>query len=209
MKPIFADSKEEALIDRVLDVFLKNGIKSITMDDVAVLLHVSKKTLYKYVKNRPELVFKAASLQIYKDKTNIRAIVDKGLNAVEENMEIARYTIETLAKMNPQVHYDMYHHFPKAAIVFDNYKSEFLMEVVVSNVLKGKAEGLYCSNCNEQILARIYNNKLDMVFDGQLFPTDQFNFPDVFSTFITHHMRGMATAKGMELIDKMSDKNCK
>lgn len=208
-KPLFVDSKEQALIDRVLDVFLSKGIKSITMDDVAVLLHVSKKTLYKYVKNRPELVFKAANLQIIKDKENINAIVAKNLNAIDENKEIAEYTIKTLAKMNPQVHYDMYHYFPKAAQVFEDYKTQFLYEVLVTNIQKGKKEGLYCSESNEKVLAKMYINKIDMVFDGRLFPPGQFNFPDVFFTFIMHHMRGMGTSKGIEIIDKMIDKNCK
>ena len=209
MKPTFIDTKEELLIDRVLDVFLKNGIKTITMDDVAVLLHVSKKTLYKYVKNRPELVYKAALLQTWKDRVNIRAIVELGLNAIEENMAIAEYTVKVLTNMNPQVHYDLYHHFPKAAFLFDEYKSTFLTQIVEENIIKGKKEGLYRSDTNEQIQSRMYNHKIDMVFNGQLFPADKFPFVEVFNSFMTHHMRGMSTEKGIELLEKLNDKLCK
>ena len=83
------------------------------------------------------------------------------------------------------------------------------MDIVTTNIQKGKKEGLYSSSVNEHIMARMYNHKIDMCFNGQIFPANQFSFPDVFFTFISHHMRGMATSKGIELIEKISEKQYK
>ena len=202
MKPFFSNKKEDSLIEKVLDVFLKNGIKTITMDNVAVLLHVSKKTLYKYVKNRPELVSKAFSCLIWKDQLKIRAIVNKGLNAIEENQEIAEYTILTLSKMNPKVHFDMYNYYPKAGQIFDDYKTTFLTDLVIENIRKGKKEGLYLSEVNEHVMSKMYCNNFDMCFNSNFSPSNQFNFTDFYLTYLMHHMRGMCTPKGIELIEK-------
>ena len=55
----FIDEKEILLIEQISEVYLNKGIKAITMDGIAKELHVSKKTLYKYVENKSELVEKS------------------------------------------------------------------------------------------------------------------------------------------------------
>ena len=49
-------SMQEKIFSKAEELFMQYGIKSITMDDVAKALGMSKKTLYQYVKDKNDLV---------------------------------------------------------------------------------------------------------------------------------------------------------
>lgn len=205
MKPLFSDPKELALIQRVALVFIEKGMKAMTMDDIALELHVSKKTLYKYVKNRSELVTKCIKLRIHKEIENRTMLQSAGLNAVEENLKIAEFTTQVLAKTNANAHSDLEKYFPTAFQLIIDYKNNFLFESVLKNIEKGINEGLYCVKLNAKILAKMYIAKIDLVIDGKTFPPEEFNFKEVLFQIVIHHMRGMATTKGIALIEELTE----
>jgi predicted DNA-binding protein YlxM (UPF0122 family) len=204
MQEMFRDEKEAELIQDALGVFLLHGLKKVTMDDVAKHLKVSKKTLYKYVKNRKELIKKTTKLQIYLDQKNIKEIEAKGLNAIEENIEITQYTVNTLNKLHPDIHSDLENYFADSWEIFKEHQANFLFSTVAKNIEKGKKEGLYDPNINTEIVTLIYISKIDMVFNGSIFPIVKFKFSEVFRTLILQHMKGMATEKGVKLLDKLN-----
>lgn len=201
---IFKNSKEQELMQRVLEVFLSQGVKNITMDDVANELHISKKTLYKYVKNRKELVTKTTKLQVLIDTENINEIISKRFNAIEENIEITNYSLVNLSKVNSSVHSDLEKYFIDAWKVWVEYQKSFIYSKVLNNLINGIKEGLYLESINPEIIARIYMSKIDMVFNGDIFPAESFKFSDVYISLITQHMRGIATSKGLEELDKLN-----
>lgn len=209
MKPLFDDPKEQSLIQRVGAVFLEKGIKSMTMDTIASELHVSKKTLYKYVKNRGELVHKVISLRVYHEKTNRTMIQAAGLNAVEENLKILEFATQLVKRANPEMHEDLEKYFPDSFALIEDYKNNFLFESVVKNIEKGISEGFYSDLVNPGILAKMYIAKIDLVFDGKTFPPAKFKFADVIHQIIIHNMRGMATAKGLQEIEKLTGQKFK
>ncbi|NTW32950.1 MAG: TetR/AcrR family transcriptional regulator, partial [Bacteroidetes bacterium] len=51
----------EEIIKKVLELYMKFGIKSVSMDDAARELGISKKTLYQYFKDKDELVKKVVA----------------------------------------------------------------------------------------------------------------------------------------------------
>lgn len=201
---IFKNSKEQELMQRVLEVFLSQGVKNITMDDVANELHISKKTLYKYVKNRKELVTKTTKLQVLIDTESINEIISKRFNAIEENIEITNYSLVNLSKVNSSVHSDLEKYFIDAWKVWVEYQKSFIYSKVLNNLINGIKEGLYLESINPEIIARIYMSKIDMVFNGDIFPAESFKFSDVYISLITQHMRGIATSKGLEELDKLN-----
>ena len=95
------------ILDRVIILYRKYGIKSITMDDVARELGISKKTLYQYVDDKNELVNKAVMHDIDRHFYNINCIKNKNLNAIDELLEINRYLTVMLKDYNPSWDYDL------------------------------------------------------------------------------------------------------
>lgn len=205
MKPLFKDPKEQALIQKVGYVFATKGMKAMTMDDIASELHVSKKTLYKYVKNRSELVTKCVRLRVHIEMENRTMLASAGLNAIEENLKIIEFTGQIISKTSARVHDDLEKHFPEAFAVIQDYTNNFLLNAVITNIEKGIKEGLYCEQVNARILAKMYISKIDLVFDGLTFPLNEFKLENVLATVVIHNMRGMATTKGIKLIEELTN----
>lgn len=203
MKPLFRDEKELALIQRVALVFLEKGMKAMTMDDIAVELHVSKKTLYKYVKNRSELIKKCVQLRVQKEIENRQMIQAAGLNAVEETLKMTEFSAQIIANSHEKMHSDLQKYFPDSFALITDFKSGFLYESVLRNIKKGIEEGLYLDSINPKILAKMYIVKIDLVFDGDTFPSNEFKFKEVLTQVAQHQIRGMATKKGNEILEKL------
>ena len=209
MKPLFEDPKEQALIEKVTLVFIEKGMKAMTMDDIAVELHVSKKTLYKYVKNRPELIKKCVQLQIHSEKENRSLIASQGLNAIEEKLKMTEYTAMTIASTHESMHSDLEKYFPDSFQLITDFKSNFLLNEAIKNIKKGIDEKLFCPVVNPKIIAKMFIAKIDLVFDGRTFPKDEFKFNEVLTQISTHHMRGMATQKGLDVLQQLTNQKFK
>ena len=203
MKPTFKDEKELALIQRVALVFIEKGMKAMTMDDIAVELHVSKKTLYKYVKNRAELVKKCVQLRVHKEIENRTMIQSAGLNAVEETLKMTEFSAQVIANSHEKMHSDLEQYFPEAFKLITEFKANFLYESVLKNIQRGINEGLYLSSISPEIIAKMYIAKIDLVFDGDTFPATKFKFKDVLNQVAQHQIRGMATKKGLETLEQL------
>jgi AcrR family transcriptional regulator len=198
------EPKETELIGKVMHLFLKYGIKSLTMDDIARHLGVSKKTIYKYVTDKNDLVEKAMRTQLEDERCAICSINERGLNAIDEFFEVSKFVMELLCTVHPSIHYDMakYH-----TDVFHRGLQERQTQVydcIFTNLEKGKKEGLYRSDLRSDVIAKVYIARMDVMFDGVVFPPTQYNFSEVYLEIFRYHIRGIASEKGLEyLIQKV------
>src|SRR5262245_38207492 len=115
-------AKLEAILDQALRLFMRHGIKSMTMDDVANHLHISKKTLYQFVTDKNDLVERAVSRMHMSNTACIEDICGQGLNAIDEQYEIAKYLAGLLSQVHPSIHYDLEKYHPKAWEQFHRQK---------------------------------------------------------------------------------------
>ena len=200
------DEKEIALIGRVSGLFLKKGMKRVTMDDIAKELSVSKKTLYKYVKNRKELVMKSTFFHVQRDQLKVKEIQAKNLNPIIENHELAKFVIETISNVSPCVHYDLENYFPESWKLLNGYFRGFVFESLHTNLLRGQKEGVYRSDFNAEIIAKVFASKIDMIFDAELFPTERFNFKDVYLEYLHYHLRAIVSEESLLMLKKLDFK---
>jgi AcrR family transcriptional regulator len=203
----FSDEKEIAIIEQVSQVYLKKGVKSITMDDMAKELRISKKTLYKYVKNRAELVKKSVYFHVLKEQKLVEEIQAKELNPIQETREIASYVIDTLSKINPVVHYDLEKYFPDSWQLLNKYFSGFVYNSILINLENGQKSGVYRENFSPEIIAKLFISKIDSTFDAEMFPQERFTFVQVYIDFIQHHLYGIVSEKGSKILNKINFTN--
>lgn len=183
---------------------MQYGIKSITMDDVARHLGMSKKTLYLYVKDKKELVLKAMQYNIESDVKCTFDITNRGLNAIDEMLEIAAFVTEQIKKVQPAVLFDIQKYYPEAWALHEQFKYEHVVEHLTINIEKGIAEGLYRSNLVPEMIAKFYVSKLESVFDPRLFPTNKYTVPQLYNEFMRYHLLGICSYKGAEyLVNKI------
>ena len=198
------EQKEQQLLEQVDKLFMRCGIKSLTMNDIAREIGISKKTLYLHCSDKEDLLIKSFAHHFRCEEDFQNRTVSKNLNAIDEIFEVSKHVSEMLKTIHPSVHYDLRKYYPEAWKIFSEYRKNFMLKCVSDNMEKGKKEGLYRANLNIPIVARIHISRVDIVFDGELFPANQFNFAEVFFEMIRYHIRGIASPKGIEyFMDKI------
>ncbi|NNC82525.1 MAG: TetR/AcrR family transcriptional regulator [Flavobacteriales bacterium] len=201
------EQKEEQLIFRALGVFMRFGIKSVTMDDMAKKLGVSKKTLYLYVRDKDELVRKCLQLRCDMECQHIDVITERDLNAIDEMFEISQFISSMLRELHPSIHYDLekYHSESFSQVMEQHMKHVY--RVMSSNLKKGMEEGLYRDDLNVDVITKIYIRKVDVVFDAEVFPPEEISFEEVYKIMFRYHILGVASHKGIAYFDQQYDQH--
>ncbi len=194
--------KKEVILEHAQKIFMRYGLKSVTMDDISRELKISKKTLYRFVTDKNDLVAQVMQAHVTKDQAIVKEMAEKSKNAIEEIRSISEYVGAMVGNLHPSVHYDMEKYYPEAWEIFMKHKRNFVLNCMSENMVRGMKEEYYRKDLNVPIIALLYVGRIDMVFDGQLFPPDQFNFGDVFIEMIHYHLRGIASEKGFDYINQ-------
>ncbi len=190
------EEKEREIVAAAGEVFMRLGIKSVNMDDVSRQLGISKKTLYKYVKDKNDLVYKSMQMHMEVEDCAIEDILSRNLNAIDENMEIMKFVVSMLKNVHPSVIFDMEKYHPVVCKeMFDN-RHETIYECVLNNLKKGVEEGLYRNNLNVDVIAKIYINSTDAILDQSPIHIEGISFSEKFKEYFRYHIRGIASDKG-------------
>ncbi len=190
------------ILSEAFQQFSRYGIKSITMDDMARHLSISKKTLYEHFEDKDSLVTEAMSLRIKNLQRDILKIQKESDNAIDEMMKCTEYANREFKGVNPAAMHDMRKYHAKAWEVLQNHKLNFFKKIVEANLKSGISEGLYRDDLDLQIviLKRMY--EMDMCLSPDVFPTANFSFERVQSQVMDLFLHGIATLKGHKLINK-------
>ncbi len=194
--------RERHILAEAGKVFMRLGIRSVNMDDIAQHLRISKKTLYQYVKDKNELVLRTVRQIGDHHRECILGICTHGHNAIDESFEITRWVASQVGQIHPSVHFDLQKYHPEAWDLLESTERADIYRCISGNLKKGIAEGLYREDLDIEIIARIYISRFDVTFDGKLFPADQYRFEDVIWELFRYHIRGIASDKGRKYLIK-------
>ncbi|HRN38603.1 MAG: TetR/AcrR family transcriptional regulator [Flavobacteriales bacterium] len=196
------DERGERLVHDAGKIFWTYGIKSVTMDDLATRMGISKKTLYQYVKDKNDLVEKVLDHLATEFKCMIDKEVEPERNAIDELFGITLRVCERLRTIHPAIHFDLEKYHGEAFRRMMRTKQEEVFSTMTGNMERGIKEGLYRDDLNIPVIAKIYIARIDALFDGDLFPPDQFNMKDVHWELFRYHIRGIASTKGVRYLVK-------
>ena len=190
------------ILEGAQKLFSRFGLKSVTMDDIAKDLGVSKKTIYQLYADKNDLV-KAYMENEREDHTkNIEEIVKSSKNAIEEIILTMQFMSKTFNRINPNLFFDMQKYHPQSWAIFREFKEKFMTQLVIQNIEKGKSEGLYRSDISTKIMARFRLEQVEMAMNPSIFPADKYNHTEVQIQLLDHFMHGICTLKGHKLINK-------
>ena len=189
------------LIEQAKALFMRLGIRSVSMDDIATNLGMSKKTLYQLVADKDELVEQVVQLQIAQMETETHCSCEQANNAVEEIFKNMQMAASQYSKINPMVMFDLQKYHFNAFAKFTSHKNTFMLEVITNNLKRGIEEGLYRPDINIDILAKFRLESMMMSFNLDLFPPDKYNSLEVTLILIEHFLYGLTTEKGYKLVE--------
>lgn len=190
------------ILQKVRCLYMKYGIKSVTMDDIARELGISKKTLYQYVEDKNDLVAKVVEMEIA-EKTKIFNSTDHaGLNAVEDVFEVHRHVQQMIKDYNPATDYDLRKYYPELYSQVIKVRREYIYKNVIENLKKGKAEGLYRTDFNDMLIAKVQLSRIEATFDEKVFTHDELLSPQLFKEIFVYHIRGIANERGLKVLEQ-------
>lgn len=196
--------KELRLLENASTIFMRYGIKSVNMDDMAKHLSMSKKTLYQYVKDKEDLVNKVVTLFTDNEHLHVKGILEKGYNAIEESLEIMKWVSSVLQNVHPSVIYDLQKYHPEVALRLNKTQEETICGSILHNLKKGQKEGLYRKDFNAEIIAKVYAARIDQMLRELIYPLEQFKLSDIYKEIFKYHIHGVASPAGLEhLKEKM------
>lgn len=203
------DEKKSEIILQATEIYMRFGIKSVTMDEMARQIGVSKKTLYIYFKDKNDLLMECMRMAQNHEVCEIEEIGKRHENAIDEMLEVSRFVIGELKKVHPSIFFDLQKYHPKVMTMMHDHLYGFVKECMLRNLEKGKKQGLYRKNMNTEIVATLYMSIIDRVIGGIGFEANKAPLDEVYREFFRYHIRGIASENGLEyLIElKKNDEN--
>ncbi len=192
--------KDKILLE-AFEMFRKRGIRSVSMDDIAQEMAISKKTIYKWYENKDALVHAALDANLKAMQAECNLCVSSGANAIDELFKTMRMIREMLTNIHPTIFYDLQKFHPAAWQLFQEHKKGYLLGMIVQNMNRGIEEGLYRADLDLPVLSRLRLYQIDLAFNG-IFPPELFDLQRVQMACLEHFMLGIATLKGHKLINK-------
>lgn len=190
------------ILEKAEDLFLRYGLKSVTMDDIARKLGMSKKTLYHYVENKTDLVSKIMLAHIETEKAMMEEVRTNSGDAIEEMLKVGRHAVQQLRKLSPTLVYDLQKYYQNIWLLLQKLHRGHGQQMIQENIERGKIQGVYRADINAEILAKMYVMSTFSLVDEEIFPLKDFNKEKLFIEFIKYHIHGIASEKGLALYKK-------
>ncbi len=200
---------QERIVGKAHELFMRYGIRSVSMDEIATNLGISKKTIYQFFADKDALVSAVVDIEITGNENECLLNSQKSENPVHEFFLALDMMEDMLRMMNPMVGYDMQKYHPAAFRKFNEHLNGFLYRQVKSNLEKGVEMELYRSDINIQILSRFRLSSMFLVFNPELFPLRKNNLHDVLKEITMNFLYGIASPKGHKLIQKYNQQRQK
>jgi AcrR family transcriptional regulator len=195
------ETKKSEVIERSTQLFMRYGIKSVTMDDVARELGISKKTLYKHFTDKNELVMGILNAKLDLDIHYCVRCKSTAENAIDELYSISKFVLEQVGHINPVVFFDLKKYHPEGWELMRKHKWDFILNSIRENTQRGIKEGLYRSDLDIEITSRLYVSTTDIIMEGNVYPWPEFQFDKVFSEVVRFHIFGLINEKGLAYIN--------
>ena len=201
--PIQAKIKlKDRIKQKAHNLFMQYGVRSVTMDEIALQMGVSKKTIYQYYADKDELVDAVMVDIITYNQDCCTKDRQSAKDAIHEVFLAMDMMQEMFQNMNPTILFELEKYYPKSFEKFKQHKYTFLFKVLKENLTWGITDELYRADMDVDILIKARLETIMVPFNQQVFPKSKYSMVAVQTALTIHFLFGLATIKGHKLITK-------
>lgn len=189
------------ILEKAGEMFLSFGFKSVTMDDIATEMGVSKKTLYAHYRTKTLLVKEVANFMLENISCGIDHIHEKQKNPIKELFEIKQFVITFLKGERSSPQYQLQKYYPE---IYANLKKEqfcYMQNCVQENLNRGMDQGLFRKNIDVEFVSKIYFSGMIAIKDEETFSIEKYSRVELVEKFLEYHLRAICTKKGLEITE--------
>ncbi len=191
------------------ELYRRYGIKSVTMDEIALQMGVSKKTIYQSFSDKNELVDEVVVDMLESNKNCCLVSITNSENAIHEVLLMMEAMKDMMSSLSPSFVFDIQRGHPSSFKKFDDFKSSFIFEILKANIERGKREGLYRPEVNSDVISKFRLNTMMLIYNEEIFPRNQYTVAELQNEMILYYLYGLVTLKGFELITKYLKESAK
>ena len=193
---------KERILAEAEQLFWKYGVRSVTMEDIAKRLGISKKTIYQHFNDKEQILFQVIQDKTSQNQFDMACMSVEASNPIEEIMQVLDMLQKRADQMSPNLFIDLQRHYPQTFALFKQFKEQYIMRSILENIQKGISQGLYRDDINPAILARLRVEQIELAFNNTIFPEDKYSMLDVQRELMHHFVRGMLTEKGFTIYNQ-------
>ena len=198
---------KEKILNKAGDMFLSLGFKSVTMDDIAHEMGISKKTIYTHYKNKTQLV-EAVTFSLFDTICDgIDDICDASNNPIEELYDIKMFVMNHLKNEKPSPWHQLKKYYPQIHDILRLKQFEVMHESVQESLQKGVETGLFRQSIDVGFISRMYFNGMTGIKDETIFPRNEFSSDYLMESYLEYHLRAIVTEKGLEILNQFINVN--
>ncbi len=191
----------EQILSKCEQFFMRNGLKSTTMDDICRFMGISKKTLYQFIEQKSDLIYRIVQRRVQEEQEMAKKIALEAENAIDELLRISRQVHEKLHHTPPSILYDLQKYYHRSWELMEQHRKGFVAEMMKANIERGIKEGLYRNDLQTDVVSAIFTCTIPTMIDQGFSVESKFSPSEAYSVYIDYHIRGIASDKGMALYE--------
>ena len=196
------EEKMEPMLDQIKELFFEFGIKNLNMDDISHKLGISKKTLYRFVKSKEDLISQVFEYEEKKYAESVAKIGSQNINAIEVLFKVSLLVYEGMQRYNPMLLFELRKYYEAIFNEFHDRRLAHISKSMRINLERGITEGLYRQDVNKEAVVAIYMNHLVDIHNSEMCKRADITFDELFKVMFENHVRAISTPEGVIYFEK-------
>ena len=199
---VFALYLEESvkILQGAASLFMRIGIKSVSMDDIARKIGVSKKTIYKHFSDKKHLVLKVIEADLNRGMLSCNICYSTDENAVQKMIDISKHISHQHRDINPTVIFDLQKYYPSAWAKMNTFQNDFISSVIIQNIEEGQNNALYRKEIEPKIAAAMYVTLIQGMMQQLIQGDNNYDFKTLHLQMVSYHLYGICTEEGRKYL---------
>jgi AcrR family transcriptional regulator len=191
---------ETRILTRAKELFFQLGVKTVTMDDIASALGMSKKTIYQFYKNKAEIVYEVALAHFREEVALSNTIAEEANDAIDEEFRTLMVSLQVFRTMAPNLITDIRKYYPRAWRIFEGFLNEYIQQKVQANLDRGIAEGLYRPEIDQTVITQLRLAQISWFLGFQTPPSGPFSSVRLQVQLFDLYLHGIVNDAGRALL---------
>lgn len=204
---------KEAILEKAKELFLKHGVKTIGMDDIANALHISKKTIYQYFSSKEELVKMTMEYVYGQVFGSFDKILGKSKTPIHEHFELVKVIDNVLGDreiVDSTCMFQLKKYYPEIKYLLEKKRYTDNRRIIYQNIEEGIKQGIYRENLDKEFISTMFFAgslafHYDEEFSGESF--QNFFRANFDKNHIEYHLRAIVTPKGLKILENILENN--
>jgi len=192
---------KESILSKAAEKFLNLGVKSVTMDEIAAELGISKKTIYAHFATKTKLVEATALFVFERISEGVESIREEKNDPIEEMYEIKNFACQHLKNEKSSPQFQLQKYYPRIYNTIKSKQRKLLEDQIQQNLNRGIKKGLYRPDLPVEFTSRIYFIGMLGIKDRDLFPESDFSTGELIEKHLEYHLRAIVTEKGLKTLN--------